>query len=286
MLFVGLLCALLSLSFADIESQEAPPAFALSNPQNQSNEVFQSYSFGHLLTTNNNVLAKDQFGVGLMYLGYGITDNWSVATSPFVGLTFEMFNILSRYVVDLDAKQRVGLDIAYFKTINEKPSEFASLCPPPNSASCIATFERQNGYKTFKMEAVSVKATYSNLIKPKYRLSTTLGYFYYFDDTRPFSLRMDPQNNDKYAVSLSTLHEFRTSQRNFLNLEFGLWGLNYEYLYYHTGFSVNHQTGPWLWSFGFTTTWSPTLPRGNLREFNYYDSRGSLHPEIQIQRFF
>lgn len=272
-------------------SKPAPKEpFAISNPQNANNESFKSLSMGHLLSSNNTGLAKKQWSLGTMYAGYGITDRWTVVTSPFVLYDFEMLNFQSRYAWDLKNGGRIGFDVGYFKSLENKNSEYLAYClsrvPPVPVAECIESTERALGYKNFKMEAWSLKTTYTHLIHKTYRANVTLGYFYYADDTRPFSFRMDPANDDKYSLSLTSLHEFKISKKRFINLEAGFWGLNYQHPYYHAGLSYGYQTRRWLISLGASSTFNPDFPNEKVRKFAYYDSRFSIHPELQIQRFF
>jgi hypothetical protein len=286
MLFQLLLLTLLSLA----EAPKTTQPYLLSNPKNKQNQAFKSHSLGHLLSSNNTVLPDGKWSAGSMYVGYGLSNNWTIATSPFVTYSFSMLNLTTRAAYNLDKKRRIGFDLGYFKTYGNEKSEFTERCALLNGGfendACAYQQEQLQGYKTFKMEAWSFKFTYNKLVLPYYRFNSTISYFYYIDARRPFSLRMDPQNNDKYALNLSTLHEFRLKPNKFLNAEIGLWGLNYEYLYYHTGLSYSYQRGNWLWNGGLTSTFSPSFPHEKERRFNYYKSRLAVHPEIQIQYFF
>src|SRR4051812_42991890 len=58
---------------------------------------FGSLSIGHLVTSNNNTLKQNQFGIGTIYAGYGVTDDLMIATSPFVLYTFGMNNGIVRW---------------------------------------------------------------------------------------------------------------------------------------------------------------------------------------------
>ena len=255
-----------------------------------SKNEFQNRSVGHLLTSNNQVLQKNHWGLGTLYAGYGITDRWTVATSPFVLFDFNMFNLQSRAVWQLSEKSRLGIDLGYYKSINPKKSEYYDYClansPTTPVAQCTDNIERIAGFKKFKMEAWTIKATYSRLMTSRYRFSTSLSYFYYIDDERPFSFRMDPANKDKYSLALTTLHELKIAAKSYLNVEAGLWGLNYQHPYYHVGLTYNYQTEKWIFGIGASSTFNPNFPKQKVRKFVYYDSRWSLHPEIQIQRFF
>ncbi len=255
----------------------------------KSQKTFQSRSVGHLLASNNQLLEKKQWGLGTMYAGYGVSESTTVAVSPFVLFDFNMINLQTRSVWQLTSTSRFGLDLGFYKSINPEKSEYHDYCvansPTVPLNNCTENIERMIGYKKFKMEALALKATYSQLFG-SYRSSATLAYFHYIDDERPFSFRMDPANSDKYAVSITSLHEFKVGLRRYLSFEAGFWGLNYQHPYYHTGLTYNYQTENWVFSFGASSTFNPNFPKEKVRKFVYYDSRWSLHPEIQIQRFF
>jgi len=251
---------------------------------------FQSRSIGHLLTSNNYTLPQNGTSIGSMYAGYGITDQWTVVTSPFVWASFYMLNFTSRYATSISTREKIGFDLGYFKTLESHTSEYKGLCSRTYSGAqidaCAQQLERTRGFKNFQMEAASTKLSYTRLLRPSYRFSFSLSYFYYWDDRRPFSLRMDPQNNDKYSLSLTTLHEIQINKKKYINLEAGFWGLNYHFVYYHIGASYSYQTENWLWSLGASSTLNPSFPKNREREFNFYNSSIAIHPEIQIQYFF
>lgn len=229
------------------------------------NEVFGSRSVGHLVTSNNNVLNKGDITVGTLYVAYGATDNLSFGISPFALLSFNAVNYMGRYAWDMNRRSRLGVDVAYFSTFNEN---------------------YQDQYLNFKMEVWTGKLTANYLIRNWYRVNLTASHFYYVDDERPFSLRMDPQNRDRYASNLTSLHEIRFSRNIFLNLEGGFWGLNYKYPYLHGGATLNLQNDNLLLGVGASTTYSPGFPAEKAKMFAGYDSRQSIHPEFQIQAFF
>jgi hypothetical protein len=251
---------------------------------------FGSLSIGHNLSTNNRTLNEGQWTLGTLYNAYGITDNWSIGTSTFVILQFQMLNLMTRYTIPIDDKRKIGFDVAYFKTYggSEVKNVFCDsfITNPDGSVECTNTIDLGTEYDGFLMEAISGKITYSNQLLSNYRFNTTLSYFYYFDDRMPFSFRMDPANNDPFTINLTSLNEIKLSDRFYLNLEGGFWGLNYEYLYYHAGVSLGIQNKDGLMAIGASTTFSPSFPVAQARQFVGYDSRGSVHPEVQLQLFF
>lgn len=243
-----------------------------------------------------NVLPKNDIAVGTLFVGYGVTDQWTIGTSPFALLTYKMHNWGSRYAIDLSEDDRIIVAVEYFKTYgkeNERSRQWREICESDTLYGeeyyenyCRGT-QYPYGFSDFQMEAWAYKLNYSLQMASDYRLNVNGSYYYYLDDERPFSLRMDPQNDDKYAVNLTTLHEFRINQKTYFNLEAGFWGMNYTYPYFHFGTSVGFQPSKAsLLSAGVSATWSPSFPSQKRKIFNNYDSRLSIHPEIQLQYYF
>ncbi|MGE4133154.1 MAG: hypothetical protein AB7F86_16045 [Bdellovibrionales bacterium] len=260
-----------TVSFADSRSTSAESRLSTNESNSHPSNKFAPKSIGHLVTPNTNVLQRGQVGIGTLYAAYGVTDELSVGVSPFAYYAFEMHNIMARWAKPLGPKTRVGFDAAYFKSFNDGPDS--------------QRYSR-GGYYDFKMEAWVAKGTWNRLMLPYYRLNLSGSLFYYLNDVRPFSLRMDPQNSDRYAANLTSLHEIRLSQNVYWNVEAGFWGLNYTYPYYHLGTSLNLQNEGGLLGLGISTTFSPSFPAEKAKQFAGYDSTASYHPEIQFQLFF
>lgn len=232
---------------------------------------FNSRSMGHLVTSNNNTLKAGEVGVGTLYAGYGITDYWTFTTSPFAFFAFDMYNFQSRWAAKISAKEKFGFEVEYFKTYKSEPEGYQQY---------------GDGYYNFQMEAYDLKWTYTRQVVDDYRLNFQTSYYYYIDDTRPFSLRMDPQNSDRYALNMTTLHEFKINRNAYFNVELGLWGMNYTYPYYHVGGSLDLQNDKFLFGIGMSSTFSPSFPKEKAKWFAGYDSTASFHPELQVQAFF
>ena len=237
--------------------------------------AFGSRSIGHLVSSNATTLNKGDKTFGTLYTGYGVSDSWTLVVSPFVYLLYDMASVMTRHGFDLSATERLAFEATYFKSLN-----------PQNEVYLEEEASTKTGYTTFKMEATSLKLTYAKLLTPYYRASLTASYFYYFDEDRPFSLRMDPQNNDPFALSLTSLHEFRVANNFFISAELGAWGLNYHSPYYHAGLSINMQRKHIYLGIGASTTFNPSFTRDSVKKYASYDSRWSIHPELQAQLFF
>ena len=253
-------------------------------------DSFESRSIGHLVSSNNALLKPGEMAFGTLYTGIGITPNWSLGTSPFGMLSFKMSNVMSRWARNISATERLGFELDYFKSygeISDRDRKWKNYCDEFLDPEC-SKGQYPYGFSSFKMEAWAAKFTYSRAQTSAYRFSATGSFYYYIDDERPFSLRMDPQNSDAFAANLTTLHEFKLQEGVFLALELGAWGLNYVYPYIHSGATIEFQSlrkNVFL-GFGATSTFSPSFPASKAKNFAGYDSRASYHPEIQVEIFF
>lgn len=239
-----------------------------------------AFSFGHLVTSNSQVLAPNDFTVGTLIIAYGVTDFWTVGVSPLAIFNFNMLNLHNRFAFEWNEEVTLGFEHTYFKNYNKGY----------NTNRARYTEEEINFnpklWQSFKMEAHALKATATVQWTLSYRGSFSFSFFKYIDDDRPFSLRMDPQNSDDYAASLTSLHEFLIHEKFQINTEFGFWGMNYTYPYLHGGFSLQFIEKSFVLGMGMSATYSPTLPESKVRPFGPgYTNRVSYHPEVQIQLF-
>ena len=251
--------------------------------------LFGSRSIGHNLSNSGVTLKKGQTSVGTFYAGVGLSDTWTIGISPFVWNTYRMQHYGTRFAHDLNTQQRLLFAVDYFKTFGEESTSdrlWRRFCSENVYTRDCARGRYPWGFTSFKMEALSFKITDSMQINPNYRMNLTASYYFYFDDEKPFSLRMDPQNSDPFAINFTSLHEFKISKNFFWNLEGGFWGLNYQYPYVHVGSTLNLQLKNMLLGGGVSSTFSPSFPAAKARRFAGYDSRASYHPEIQLQAFF
>jgi hypothetical protein len=245
---------------------------------NAKADVFSSHSIGHILSSNNHTLSKGQMSVGTLYAGVGITDLWTLGISPFAASSFSMISLSSRAAVNISPSRRVGFQTDYYKTYGQESD---------SDRYFRTSFGRYPfGFDSFEMEAWTAKLTASEDMSEIYRLSITASYFYYINDERPFSLRMDPQNSDRYSVNLTSLHEIKFSDIFYISGECGFWGINYTYPYVHSGLTFGIQGKNWLIALGASTTFSPQFPREKRKNFAGYASTLSIHPEFQVQLFF
>jgi hypothetical protein len=227
-------------------------------------------AFGHNLTPTSYVLPKNHFTVGAYAIAYGITDRLQVSTSPWIDLLYNMPALNVKYAFDgNEIFQQITVDGNLFKTF-----KFG---------------ENKNTQESFMGRVIG-----SHRFSENYTLHTVGGYQYFWNDERPFSLRLKPGNSDRFTLSLSTLHEFRLIDHLGFFFEAGLLGLNYNKPYLHLGVSSFV-----YWDWGLIQLGiSQSSSLGKMPDEKYpgldQNAHGTIfsgvdtviHPEIQIQFYF
>lgn len=227
-----------------------------------------SFLMGHNLGITTETPAKGTGTVGSYAALYSFSDQGFVGTSTWMIWGYNSYNLVGRYRWDRPEKlvETVAAQFAYLKS-----GEF--------------------GDNYYRQEVGIAWLTGKISINSNYRIYLTGNYMYFWDETIPFSLRREPFNDDKYQLSLTTLHALKFNDEWTMLLEFGVLGLKAKYPRTHSGFSVAYQRPSYLVQLGFTVTSTPyNIERLFKRTTNtrpqedYYDT--SVHPEIQLQWFF
>lgn len=215
---------------------------------------------GHNLTPTSYTIPEGHFTPGTFAVAYGITGDWSIGTSPWIIAAYNMPMIESKFGFRTDTFfQHASLDLNYFRTF-------------------------EYGFNFYKQESTFVRLTGSHRFSETYTLHISAGHQYFFDDTKPYSLRLIPGNGSRTNLSLSTLNEFHLFAKGLgVFAEVGLMGLNYSVPWLHTGLSAFYYRNWGLFQLGVSRTVS-------LGRVPYYVNAGPVtvaywHPEIQIQFF-
>ncbi len=228
----------------------------------------ESVVFGHNLAVTTETPKKGTWSLGSYLASYSPTDHFIIGTSTWMMWGYNSNNIFLRQRWDRENKliQNVSVQLAYLKSDHY-------------------------GDDYYRQEVGILWLTGKVEVNPYYRLYLTGNYMYFWDETIPFSLRREPFNDEKYQLSISTLHSLSFTERWSVNLEFGVLGLKARYPQIHSGFSVAYKKASYLIQGGFSVTSTPyNLERlfessTSARPQNdYYDS--SVHPEVQLQWFF
>jgi hypothetical protein len=213
-----------------------------------------------------------------MALGYGFTNEVMLATSPWLMAFYNLQNWALRYrSPSLDPTW--GLQAAYFQS------------------------DPKLG-KTYEMRATGAWLLWRKRFTSSYRLVLSLNNFYFFDDTRPFSLRrwsLGSRTDEKSQWTFSTLHEMGTGGPIRLFVEAGILGFTYSNPNYHFGASGAYRWKGGYIQFGLSAT--GYLSNINKSAYNQvynelngtgatisfesvYRNSVAVHPEVQVQFLF
>ena len=210
---------------------------------------------GHNLTPTTYSLPQGKFTAGTYALAYGVTDHWTIGTSPWFDVLYNMPTVVNRISFTLNTFiERLNVELHYFKTF-------------------------PYGLNRYIQESFFARVTGSHKFTAAYTLNVSAGYQYFFVDTRPYSLRLISGKSTPYNASVSTLSEIRLLDRFGVFLEMGVLGLNYSVPYLHLGASAFYHWDWGFFQFGFSQT-------SSMGEVPLYGPIVYVHPEIQLQTFF
>ncbi|MCB0422442.1 MAG: hypothetical protein KDD61_15690 [Bdellovibrionales bacterium] len=223
--------------------------------------------FGHNLGVTTQTLNRGDVTLGNFVAGVGVTDNFTIATSPWLLNSYNMYSLVSRYRYAIQDNLSLGWQMVYFKTDTFYPN-------------------------IYQMEAISNSVTLGFQINPIYQFNLTVNHSFFWDETIPYSLRLEPFTDDPYQFSISTLQVIEILENYGASIELGVLGANYKYPYAHAGLSIHYMTTSWLMQFGISASaiagtfdvYTQTQAQATIDEPNAVAT--VIHPEIHIQYFF
>lgn len=238
---------------------------------------------GHNLGVSTETPPAKTVTVGSYLLGYSTSDRFVVGTSPWMLFDYNTYNIVARYNFIGSTEDELLLD-------GENSRESSGAF---DAVSLQAAYLKSGNFARdfYRQEIAIVWLTGKVAVSPYYDFYITGNYMYFFDETIAFSLRREPFNDEKYQLSLATLHSLKVSDTFRVSLEFGLLGLRARYPQVHSGASFAIMKKSYLIQFGFSVTATPyNIERlfesstSSRPSDDYYDA--SVHPEVQLQYFF
>lgn len=190
--------------------------------------------FGHNVSQTTIVLPQGHCSAGFQVVACGVTDQMSVATSPF---------IWANYIL---------------------PNVYARINPGgPNGSFAFQLAQIGDGvdrrsYGSYNMSTTYAWATYRwvNTSNSSFYSSFIAGY--YWSDEIPFSLRRPQPQMTPWQFSFMNLGSVRIGGPFFLNGEFGLLGMNESIPHLHMGSSLAYRSGNFSFHVGlsFTSTFN------------------------------
>lgn len=175
----------------------------------------ERFLVGHNLSPTPLTLPAGKWSIGNYALAYGLSDSFTVATSPQLAVNYNMPSIDLKKSFELQSAvfPRAALEAMYFKTF-------------------------PYFWDMFEQESVFLRGVVTAKIG-SLSLHAGAGLQYFFREDAPFSLRPYPWNGDRHTVSLSGLFEYPVAESWGVFVETGVLGMNYQIPFMHAGLSVH-----------------------------------------------
>lgn len=236
--------------------------------------VFTKTNFfvGHSLTQTSYTLPKGKWMMGSFALGYGLTDDITLGTSPWLVTLYNMPNVILRTKKSLSASTALGMQLGYMKT--------------------------QDYLRSFyEMETVYGNLIFSHVFSKNIRSHFQVNAMYFRNEEQPFSIRVQNPTTP-LQISLSNVNEITAYKKAGVEfgvgLEMGVLAINEELPYLHGGLSFYRKVNNFFFQVGMSLSASKNISVNDLQ----YVGQSSLpsgeeafreivtHPEVQIQYYF
>lgn len=230
--------------------------------------------FGHNLSQTSVLLPAKSCTVGIQILACGISNRFSVGTSPWLLTDYSMPNVYLRFGLAESESSRLAYQFSYFKA------------------------ERRNEYIGYDMEAVWNGFVYSSRIAPAAIAHLNFQVNYYANEVRPFSLRRRSTVNSPWQLNASMLLQADLGAGFFLLGELALLDFARPPFRFHSGASIGRRSGNWEWHGGYSITAAPRawfspvrvdlgyFPTDQQVTIDQLQADFSMHPEFSVQYFF
>ena len=314
-----------------LPDEPAEPTAASMNAAHAIDETQSIYGdkgailIGHNVTPSTDTLKAGVWTVGNYAVALGLTDNWFIATSPWIWVSYNTANFILKWSKPVSAKSRIAIFADYFHSYNSTPlyteaTGSASICKD-GSAQCSTTQPGRPGQQTttttittvtfgglnrYQWENFNLHFLYSQTWNDYMVTYFNVMYSYFWNDDLPYSIRMDPgTDNIRGQLNTTTLTEFRFGKSDFyFGFELGVLGDNYLYPYMQLGTSFAYISHNWMLQLGasytaqwrelmYQSAWSPGrydsrehISKSENQPYYYRYLQTAMHPEIQIQYFF
>lgn len=261
--------ALILVLFSSVAEAQTSNRFKLKKRIKPDTSFFTQDSFfvGHSLTQTSYTLPQGKWMAGTFAVGYGLTHNLTLGSSPWLVAIYNTPNVIFRAKQDLSYDLTLGFHGGYMR-----------------SEPILANL--------YDMELY-----YSNLILSKRWSSRIVSHFtanlmYFLREETPFSIRVaNPE--EPTQISFSSLHEFYFKDGSGLALELGVLGANHSLPYVHGGVSLFYKARNYLVQLGLSVSatnnfrFSDLSSIGDTLESPDNEFKEIItHPEVQLQYYF
>lgn len=258
--------------------------------------------FGHNLSQTDDVLNKNEFSVGPQVIAYGVSDQLTIATSPWLIQDYEMFNLFARYKTSQDR----SFQLSYFKACFKSDGCIDKLEGYPNeTGEYTDTKSWVNSRTGYSMEALWLTMIDHFELNDHYAIDVNYGVQYYANQKMPFSLKRPAPKPLPWQFHVSSLHEASLAGPFKLYAEVGCLIPTDTETYLHMGASLGYKKNALESHLGFSVTskiaalFNPAY-RNDLQQqlknaWETYDSEQdaqlykndyAIHPEFSFQYTF
>ncbi len=222
---------------------------ALENKEDSFQPINDRFLSGHNLTPTSYTLRKGEVALGYYVVGVGITDQWTLATSPWMDVVYNMPMVDSKYSWNGGSVfQQMAVEGMYFHS--------------------LPFF-----WNWIDQKSIFLRLTGSHRFVSYYTAHLSVGAQYFFVRNRTYSLHLEKTDS---TLSLSSLHEFHVWGPFGFFFELGMLGLNYGNPRIHMGLSLFAR-----WSWGLIQVGESSSQQSARNEYGKRYS--TYHPEVQLQ---
>ncbi len=293
-----------------VEKRQTPKLQIEVNPtksetKKQNSERSKSVSFGHNVAQTSNVFPAGDCTIGTYLFACGITDKLTMGMSPWLYVSYNADNVMLRYQIYNKPKETQTVQLAYIKTykpFKKMPSQTDSSSPSYDPDYCVASRKCFIGYE---MDTLWSYFIHTVRYTKSYNLHLNAQLAYYWNDTKPFSIRRPQAVRTEWQSNISVLNEVQLYKSFYLNGEFGILGISEKYPALHSGVTIDYRGINWSVRLGGSGTgnlagwWG--VDRFDYHSYALYASEEgldrkfadselqkdfSVHPEIYVQYSF
>lgn len=289
------------------------PAFSEQNPflqkehaQKLHEDEKSSRFFGSNISSTTSTLEKGDATLGFQIASYGISENFMFGTSPWMAIDYKLFHLATRYRFSETDDSSTAITAQYFKSTQagcRSPLEkYESY--DPSTEKFVEYSNCKYGY-AYEQENLWTIWTYEMLISGETSLYLNQHLNYYWDQTRPFSLRRPSNDKTPWQLNSAVMIQHFIQPEIFIAAEFGLLDWEKNPVHIHSSFMVGALKNSFSFHAGFSVTSTPE-GFGSSNKFDYQQylrrtsGRGyndqldesrirndfSVHPEITAQLYF
>jgi len=230
---------------------------------------------GHNLSPTTEIPRKGSVSLGTYLLSYSPSDRLMLGSSSWMLWGYNSLSGIFRYRLSEESGwfDNLSLQGAYIKSVNILNNRYIQ-------------------------DIAILWLTSEHRISDTYQVFPTLNFMQFWDETKPFSFRREPYNDQSFQFSISSLHLVKWNSHWGAGFELGALGLNYVHPMMIFGASLNYLSHQFAIQFGLSfISRLPTSDTSSAsNENSYYDYRTgrtlentapyTYHPEIQVQYFF